>query len=232
MNGISFNGKHSYDYYGITINSREIGRPSKEKVKRKPSHSNKEWDYSRIYGGETYTARTLSYSFNLMSRSKTALSYEATEITNWLMNSNGQQRLEDDAIPGYYFLAEVENEANFEENWIDGILTVEFNAYPFMIKNNPEGSFKWDDYTILDRYQETAFDVQGNKEINLYNDGSEIVIPKVSASQEMVIYKGDRSYTVPQGESESYDLYLLPGENEITIEGDGTITFLFHKEVI
>lgn len=233
MIGIRFNGKHSFEDYGITMTpNRIIGRPSKEKNKRKPPHSNREWDYSRIYGGETYTTRPLVYSFNLISRTKTAMSYESIEIINWLMNSNGQQKLYDDAIPGYHFLAEVESEADFEENWIDGVLTVEFTAYPFMIKNNPEGSPYWDDYTVLDRYQETSFEISGNKEISLFNDGAEILIPRVSSSQEMEVFKGNRTYSVPEGESESYDLYLEPGENKLTIKGDGSITFLFHKEVI
>lgn len=233
MIGIKFNGKHSLTDYGVTMTpNRVIGRPSKEKTKRKPPHSNREYDYSRVYGGETYSNRPLVYSFNLVSRTKTAMSYEAIEIVNWLMNSNGKQALEDDGIPGYYFLAEVESEADFQENWSDGVLTVEFTAYPFMIKNNPEGSELWDDYTILDRYQETNFTVSGSKEIIIFNDGAEIAIPNITASQSMTIVKNNRTYTVPQGESNSYDLYLTPGENRMTLQGDGTITFLFHKEVI
>lgn len=233
MMGINYLGKHSYNDYQVTMApGREIGRPAKEKNKRKPAHSNREWDYSRIYGGETYSNRPLKYSFNLISKSKVAMNYEAIQIINWLMNSEGKQALYDDAIPGYHFMAEVESEASFEENWTDGILTVNFTAYPFMIKNTPEGSPYWDDYTILDRYQETTFEVSGNKGISLFNDGSEIVIPRVSASQQMSVVKGSRTYSVPEGESESYDLYLEPGENKMTIEGSGTITFFFHKEVI
>lgn len=233
MMGINYLGKHSYNDYLVTMApGRFIGRPAKEKVKRKPPHSNKEWDYSRVYGGETYSTRPLTYPFNLISRTKEGMNYEAIQIINWLMNSNGKQPLYDDAITGYHFMAEVESEASFEENWIDGVLTVEFTADPFMIKNAPEGSPYWDDYTILDRYQDTDFEVSGNKEISLYNDGAEILIPRVSASQEMEVVKGNRTYSVPEGESESYDLYLEPGENKLIIKGNGTITFLFHKEVI
>ncbi|GEK88879.1 Phage tail protein [Alkalibacterium putridalgicola] len=233
MIGIEFNGKHSYKDLGLTITpDRIIGRPSKEKKKRKPTYSNTEHDFSRLYGSETYRNRLLTYSFNVLEKSKVNLSYKMIEVVDWLMNSDGRKPLIDEGIPGYYFMAEVENETDIDENWTDGIITVSFVAYPFMRKEKPEGSPYWDDYTILDIYQETSFDISGSKTITLVNNGSATVRPEITASSQMSITKGQRTFMAPEGTSESYQLTLATGETTLTVEGNGSISFEWHKEVL
>ena len=234
MDGIRFNGYHSYTDKGLTIakGGREIGYPSKEKKKVKPPFSNYEIDFSRLYGAETYSTRQLSYSFNLMEISKVNLSYLVTDITNWIMNSNGKQPLFDDGIPGYYFLAEAESEPSFKENTSDGILTIEFVAQPFRIKTATEGSPFWDDYTILDRYQETSFDIGGSKTVVIYNDGTPDAVPIVIASSQMTVLLNGSTFTVPTGTSSSVGLYLSTGSNTLLITGTGSIEISFHKELI
>lgn len=232
MNGITFNGFHSFRDKGVTLASRTIGNPSKEKKKYKPPYSNKELDFSRLYGGETFTTRILTYSFNLIENSKVNLNFKFTELINWLMNSNGKQPLYDDAIPGYYFLAEVEDEAAIVENASDGVLTVKFAAHSFKIKVAPEGSPYWDDYSVLDRYQETTFDVNGTKNISIYNDGIPDSIPIITASSPMIIRMHGSTFEVPSGKYESYGLFFAPGENELLVTGNGKIEFSFHKELV
>lgn len=232
MNGITFNGYHSYTDKGVTLANRTIGNPSKEKKKNKPPYSNKELDFSRLYGGETFTTRTLTYSFNLIETSKINLSFRFTELINWLMNSNGKQPLYDDAIPGYYFLAEVEDETSIAENTIDGVLTVKFIAHSFKIKIAPEGSPYWDDYSILDRYQETSFDISGSKTVVIYNDGIPDAVPVIIASSQMTILLNNSTFTVPSGSSSNIGLYLSQGSNSLLITGNGTIEISFHKEMI
>src|SRR5690625_4183585 len=137
MYGIEFNGKHSYIDFGITLGvEKDIGYPEKEKIKVKVPFSNIEYDFSEIYGEQTYTNRALTYTFNIIEKHKIntteKINLIETKIVNWLMNSNGKQKLYDDAIPGYYFLAEVEGSLSFDELWNSGTLTVTFTAYPFM----------------------------------------------------------------------------------------------------
>src|SRR5690625_4037778 len=149
------------------------------------------------------------------------------------MNSNGKRKLYDDAMPGYYYLAEVEGGLSFDELWNHGTLTVEFTAYQFMIAELHEGNDLWDPFNFeLDVAQVTDLKVNGSLEGILYNVGIPSVLPEIEASAPMEIIKDGITYNVPSGMSKSNDFRLISGENELTIKGNGTIKFTFYKELI
>lgn len=238
MYGIRFNGKHSYKDMGVTLGiERDIGYPEKEKIKVKVPFSNIEYDFSEIYGEQTYTERPLTYTLNILDKNvindTQRINILETKISNWLMNSNGKQRLYDDAIPGYYYLAEVEGGLSFDELWNHGTLTVEFTAYPFMIAELQEGNDIWDIFNFeLDVAQITDFEVNGSLEVVLYNVGTPNLSPTIETTAPMEIMKDGVTYSIPSGRSKSSDFKLIPGENELTITGNGSIKFLFYKELI
>jgi len=236
--GIKFNGKHSHKDFGVTLGvERDIGYPDKEKIKVKVPFSNVEYDFSEIYGEQTYTERPLTYTINVLNQHEIntpeKINLLETQLSNWLMNSNGKQRLYDDVIPGYYYLAEVEDGLDFDELWNHGTLTVEFTAYPFMISELREGHDIWDDFNfLLDVAQVTEFKVNGAQEVILYNVGIPGLNPKIEASAPMEVVKEGVAYNVPSGTSKSEDFKLKSGENKLTIKGNGTIKFTFYKELI
>lgn len=234
MHGIRFNGYHSWKDKHLTLApGKVVGRPAKEKVKRKVAFSNAEYDFSELYGSQVYSNRQLQYSFNLIGYSKEEMSFMAVDIINWLMNSSGKQRLYDDAFPGYYFLAEVEDEASFEENFSDGILTVTFEAYPFMVSELKEGHDIWDEFNfILDYAQKTDFTVNGSIEIELFNSSATVLRPVITTDAPMTIENGLKTFSVNSGVTQSYDFMLEMGKNQLTITGNGNISFEFHKELI
>ena len=235
MYGIRFNGKHSYEDLGITIAEKNAGYPDKEKIKVKIPFSNVEYDFSGIYGEQTYSNRSLTYTFNVISKKPTTQKINAieTNLSNWLMNSNGKQKLYDDSTPNYYYLAEVEGGLNFAELWNHGKLTVTFTAYPFMISELEEGHDIWDEFNFeLDVSQITEFEVNGSLEVVLYNIGTPSLSPTIETTAPMEIMKDGVTYSIPSGRSKSSDFKLIPGENELPITGNGTIKFLFYKELI
>jgi phage-related protein len=235
--GIKFNGKHSLNDLGVTMPpEREIGFPSKEKVLVKVPFSNVEYDFSELYGSQVYGPRPLKYSFNIFNRNyytPETMNIQKTVIINWLMNSNGKQKLYDDAIPGYYFLAEVESEASFEEDWETGTLTVTFKAYPFMISELEEGHDNWDETNFeLDVFQQVEFTIIGSLDVTLLNVGVPDLVPKIKSSASMRMVMNGVLYNVPEGESEISDFVLKHGENALSINGNGIISFHFYKELI
>lgn len=234
MYGIKYLGKHSYSDLGITMApGREIGIPNKKKILVSIPFSNEEFDFSEIYGSQTYEPRTLKYPFNIQDTTKERMITKKTKILNWLMNSHGKQKLYDDVYPGYYFLAEIEGSTSFSENWADGILTVTFKAYPFMIAELPEGNDIWDSFNFeLDVAQIVDFEVNGNIEVTLINAGVPDVIPEITCSSQMTIIKDGISYTIVPGITKDEDFMLRSGENAIKIIGNGTISFKFFKELI
>ncbi|MFA1821153.1 phage tail protein [Virgibacillus oceani] len=233
MHGITFDGKHSYRDFGIMMApGKEIGIPEKKKIKVAVPFSNEEYDFSELYGSQAYDPRPLTYLFNIWDTTKDRMSIKKTKIVNWLMSGSGKKRLYDDAIPGYYFLAEVEGQS-FAEDWQTGVLTANFTAYPFMISELKEGHDIWDKINFeLDVLQPVEFNVNGTLEVTLYNVGKPSLTPKITASNSMTLRIGNRTFNVPSGESQSRDFVLNPGENDLVIEGNGSISFEFYKELI
>lgn len=234
MYGIRYLGLHSYEDMDITMApGHEITIPKKKKILVSVPFSNEEYDFSEIYGSQTYEPRYCRYPFNIKSNTKTGMNSKKSRIINWLMNSHGKQKLYDDAYPGYYFLAEIEGDASFSENWEDGILTVTFKAYPFMIAELPEGNDIWDEFNFeLDVSQLVDFTVNGNLDVRLLNVGTPDVIPEITCSAPMEIEKDGVIYTVGTGSTKDEDFMFKSGENNLKITGNGTISFTFYKELI
>ncbi|MCU5596792.1 phage tail family protein [Bacillus wiedmannii] len=235
--GINFDGKHSYKDMGYTMPAeRDIGFPSKEKIIVKVPFSNAEYDFSGMYGSQTYTPRQLKYTFNVLKRGNwtpQALHLEKTKLINWLMSSSGRKKLYDDDIPGYYFLAEVESESNFVDDFETGTLTVTFRAYPFMIAELKEGNDIWDMFNFeLDVAQSTNFSVKGTLKVTLFNAGAPEIVPEIMTSNRMTLIKEGITYLVPSGGIKDRNFVLKPGKNPIRIIGDGIISFGFYKELI
>lgn len=231
--GITFNGLHSYDDFGLTVAEKTIGNPSKIKTKERVPHSNQVYDFSGIYGGQEYEERQLTYVFNVKDYDKRMIAIKKIESLNWIMNVNEKTKLVDDYIEGYYFLAEVEEAPDFEEMRFHGTLTVTFTAYPFKIGELEEGNDIWDTFNfLLDVAQITEFRVRERKNVILYNVGANIVYPIIRATSPMQIIKDGITYNIQAGEIESRVFFLNIGENPMTILGSGTISFHFRKELI
>lgn len=232
--GIEINGKHSYRDLGLYISERNIGYPSKIKNQERVPYSNTVYDFSGIYGGQEYEERTLQYTFEIAYREKSNDYYiYETQAVNWLMSIDKKVELKDDLVPGYYFLAEIVDGPGSDFKWVGGSLSVTFTAYPFKIGNLYEGNDIWDEFNfLLDYAQITEFEVNGTKDVTLYNNGASVVKPTILASDDMQIKKDGITYNIPSGESDSYDFVLPHLENRLTIIGSGRIQFLYRKELL
>lgn len=231
MLGIKKGNKHSFIDFGLTIKSKSIGMPSKNKIKETIPFMNGSYDFSTLYGDQSYGERTLKYVFNLIGKNKVDMNVLKDKVVAWLYEGF-QEPLYDDTFPGYYFLAECED-TSFEEDGEIGILTVTFTAYPFKIKAELEGELLWDNFNFkLDTLQETKFLIDKVKEITLYNTGASIVNPTIECSSCFKIIKDNISYVVGPGTFKSYDFGLEVGENKFTIVGNGNINFLFRMELL
>ena len=233
MYGITFNGRHSFNDMGYKIlSNREIKSPSKIKVKKSVPYMNGSYDFSNLYGGNCFTDRVLEYTFLLKATSNKNLEAVRMDCENWLMGTNEQTKLIDDNMNLYYYLAECEN-IEFEDMGLTGKLTATFNAYPFRLYGWVEGNDLWDRFNFeLDVSQEVKFDIEGSKDIVLYNQGATHVKPTIIASSDMEIVKDDITYSIEKGTTNDWQFVLGVGENHLTVKGTGTIEFEFRKEVL
>ena len=229
--GIRKNNKHSFDDFGLTIKSKKIGNPKKNKIKEEIPFMNGSYDFSLLYGDQTYSERKLEYTFNLNEKNKIEMNVKKIQVLEWL-NDGGKQPLYDDTIPGFYFLAEVEDD-DFSEDGKNGELTVTFNAYPYKIASRNEGNDIWDDFNFeLDYMQETKFDVSGSKFVNIINPSSKNINPIVICSSEFNVIKDSTTYKFNGGTTKDWIFTLDKGENNLILNGNGSIEFVFRKEVL
>lgn len=219
--------------FGLMCVNREIGFPKKRKILVDVPFSNTIYDFSNIYGGQTFDNRLLAFTFLFNGMRKDALHRTWTNVANWLMSGKTKSPLYDDRMQRYYYLAEISEIQNFEEAYEEGYLTIEFSCYPFRIYELQEGNDIWDTFNFeLDIAQHTSFKVNGVKDAMLFNTGIPTLNPSIQTSNEMKIIMNNRRFEIPRGFSKDSRFRLITGENHFSIEGHGMIDFIFHKEVI
>ena len=232
MLGIKKDNKHSYNDFGIKILSRSISIPSKRKIKDTVPFMNGSYDFSLLYGEQTYDEREITYTFSLPKKDKVKLNMLKIKIIEWLYDGI-QSKLYDDQIPGFYFLAECTG-IDYDESFYNyAQLTATFIAYPFKISTLQDGHDIWDEFNFeLDMIQDTKFDVIGSKSITLYNNSIIGIYPTVICDNNFEIIKNNITYRFVPGEMKSFDFKLDKGENNLLLKGNGTIEFKWFKEVL
>lgn len=248
--GITFNGKHSYDDYRMLLAQREIGIPSKQKLLESVPYSNKQYDFSTIYGAQSFEQREITYTFNLFNANIAALEQQKINCINWLMGAHEQVRLEDDDIEEYYFLGECRHGIECTLDIGAGIyeLKVTFTCYPFKIGTEAEGNQLWDSFNFLtDYFINTKFTmVDSKREIILYNASVIPICPTVICTIEGVYYSYIEiilrgvSFSFGSREFRDEDFILEPGFNTLTVTpvvpgistGNNTLEFRWYREVL
>lgn len=233
MYDIIFNGKHSFNDFGLKrINSSEHKAPTKNKVKQSIPFMNGDYDFSNLYGGATYSNRTLEYSFLVEVDEERKMNLKKIAIENWLMGTNSKTNLIDEDLIGYYYLAEC-TDIDFENYYTFGLINVTFEAYPFKIATYSEDNVVWDNFCFeTDVLQDTSFTVNGSLDITLINRGSTSCVPTITLSSNMDIVKNNLTYKFNAGTYKDYRFMLEAGPNKLTLKGNGNIDFKFKVEVI
>lgn len=234
--GVFFNGHHSTEFGIDALVGKEVGFPNKKKILAEVPFSNQIYDFSNVYGSQNFEERSYKQVFNVLNyreKSQETMYRMWTRVVNWLMSAPTKQPLYDDVMKRYYYLAEVVEKPSLEEFLARGELTVTWTCYPFRIYELAEGNDIWDDFDFeLDIAQHTKFDINGVKEIVLYNIGLNINKPAIKARSQMTITQNGTQFIIPTGTSSSSRFRLLVGENRFTVTGNGTIEFVWHKELI
>lgn len=232
MYGFKKGDKHSYNDFKMRIINREFDPPAKEKIKETVPFMNGSYDFSNLYGEQTYEERVLKYTLDLRYSNKIEYMNKKIQISNWL-NSGLKEPLYDDLIPGFYFLAECEGDIEFNEYSIGCEIIVKFICYPFMIRTDYEGNDIWDTFNFeLDYAQQTKFTVDGTLSVEIYNLGSRNIVPTVVCDSSITVSKGSTNYIFNTGTTKDWRFSLNTGVNNLILQGNGEIEFVFYREVL
>ena len=230
MNGITFNGKHSYDDYDLFIMSKSIQSAAKKKIKIDVPFMNGSYDFSTLgsNGEVVYSQREISIKFGMFTRNRKLLYMKYSKILEWLQDT-GQQKLIFDEIKDYYFMAEVESVPTFQEIIMFGELEVKFIADPFKVGVDFALNNIWDTFNFEEDYlQNSDYDIVGTKTITLYNPGR-LVMPVINVTSAMTLTYNSKTYNLIIGDNKLYGLKIVNGANTIIINGTGHIKILFKK---
>lgn len=235
MIGFSFNNRNSYNDFGLILEEHSIQPPKKVKILDSIPGMNGSYDFSTVAsnGEQVYDTREIDIKVFLMQSDKTRLHFLYTRVLEWLMGT-GQSKLIFDFLPGYYFMAEVQEAPSWDELIETGELSIKFVAEPLKYGTELAGDLLWDniDFDLPDYIQDTSFTVNGAKTITLYNPGSHGIIPTIVANGDITCTLNGYTTTFPQGTSTDYGFKLENGTNIINISGNGNIQFNFRKEVL
>lgn len=235
MRDITFLGKSFQNDFGCQVKSGKVPPPNKRKNKQQVAFSNYVEDFSELYGMQVYEERTLTYVIHLIDYKGVSSQrvYDLEEEINNFIMPGMRGQLIDSFMPDVYFEAEVITGPNLELLKETGEQTIEFVAYPFKIFLLEEGNDEWDLYNLEKGFSQlTEYQINGVQEIKLWNVGVNLLNPVIDSSERMTIEKEGQIYEVQKGENRFLDLPLMPGENNLTIRGDGLIIFHFHRELI
>jgi len=231
---IYWDNQASFDDFGLTVNEKEIGNPAKKKRRIAIPNGNGYYDYAAILG-EQYGERQLKYTFNLgdyRTLRKDIMNVKKIQVLNWLVPGI-QRKLVDDSIPGYYFMAEVQEAPTFTEWKGTGTLAVTFTAYPFKISDKLEGNDVWDDFNFeLDVAQITDLTVNGSRTVTIINTSAIKIAPDVDVTGALTVNLNGQTVDFKAGSYSRTSIKFNRGKNLITLTGNGTIYFKFRKELL
>lgn len=217
---------------GMYLVERSAPTPSEKVIEESVAFMQGVHDFSMMLGERVFENRRISYTFHVIERNKGFRKFDQTQIENYLMKK-GVSVLKDSYSDGYHYLGKCLS-VETEDDHVYGrlIVTIEFDCYPFKIKDAFEGSPYWDDYDVSDYYQEKEYEINDTRTIQFMNTGTIGVAPEIILSSQMVIKKGADQFTVSAGTHAISDFRFETGLNTFTVTGTGTITFNWHKEVI
>lgn len=232
IEGITFGSFDSVEE-GLILLDRPASSFSEKEKKEQLAYVQGDLDFSDINGERVLNNRYNPYQFYIRNnyyRDRKALKMYYENI----LFRQGQSILKDSATPFHYFRGKCSRVEVADDHTSNRLLVmIEFDCYPYMISELPEGHNQWKNHIIpLDVVQATEFTVNNKKEITLINSGSVSVAPKIIANNNFTVTNDDYAMSITAGETQDEEFRLWPGINKLTLSGNGTIKFEFYRELI
>lgn len=211
--GITINGKHSYNDFGLYVAERNIGIPAKKVIKKTIPYMNGAYDFTMLNGVPAYEERPITYGFDITGATVEEMEAEKASVLAWLYMAQDVD-IFDDAYPETHFRGSYVSDS-WDEDGCQGHLTVVFEVYPFRISNHDKG---------------VTFTAASSTKLAV-NNGLPVKMI-LNADQGATVVYGGYKYSVSSGE---YRLpYVLPsGSSEITVtQPAGAITKIVWREEV
>ena len=229
--GLKFNGEHSSDY-GLIMRYFIPQPPAPKKIKAEVPFMDSVYDFSTIAtnGEKVYRQRKIKVGFTILAGSKGQLHGMYANAMRWLVESP-QSQLIVDFMSDVYYLAEVEDAPDWDEEHENGEFEVDFIAEPFKYGVETMSNQTWDLFNFeTDALWDMGYIVSGTQNIQVYNPGR-TVTPTINSNAIMTAELNGYTMNLSVGDNKDYRFRLKNGYNTITTTGTGILDFKFRKEV-
>lgn len=214
MNGVTINGKHSLDDFGLYLQPKSIPVPASKVnvVAIKGGDGEIDLSTSLTDGNMKYENRIIELSF-------VAIGFGSDfdeGIDTFTQSVHGKQvELIFDDDPYHYFVGRGEvTERDYANGYVT--ITCEFNVEPY----------RYDvEVTTVSR------EIDGNLTLNITNS-RQWVVPTITASDEMALMFQGTLYQVLEGRHVNENIILRDGNNVLAFSGNGTVTIEYRQGVL
>lgn len=209
MKGITFGSLHSFNNLHLILSQKTIGTPEPKREVVDIPGGDGVLDLTEFFGAVKYHNRQLSFEFSTMVPQSQFMDL-FSQVQNALHGKKMRIILDDD--PEWFYMGRITvSEWKAEKNI--GKLTVDCDCEPF----------KQSIYTTT-----VTKVVSSNATIVLANDKMPTV-PTITTTKEFLISFGGYNDLYPAGTFTIPELELWEGNNQVYVEGNGSISFTYRK---
>ena len=210
MKGVKFGNYHSYYEWGLVLKEKEIQSPKPKVYQIEVEGGDGVIDMTDFFGNTKYDNRELSFVFYKPNALPDGFLALMSVIQEAIHGQKMQIVLDDD--PSHFYIGRVSINKWKSKKRI-GEIVIEVDAEPFKQE-------AWE--TV------STHTVSSNANITLANSKMPVV-PTITTNAEFLISYGGYNDTYPAGTFTIPELELIEGNNQVYVEGTGTITFSYRK---
>lgn len=229
--GFSYLNKRLEEFHPLfRIATHTIGYPARTKVTSKVPYSNVQYDFSSLYGDQVYGTRSIKYLMNIIDLDQfDQISFHRylTNVENWLEGGTSRQPLYDDKLPGWYFMAEPKSGLTVTDLYEYGQAEMEFEAYPFMIRDKLADDDVWDTFDFDYDIAQTAHALKSTGV--LFNNSATSVQSTIITDRDTSLKLNSTTYQLKKG---SNTVYLPKGSIAYTISNEAVVNIEWRLEVL
>jgi hypothetical protein len=210
MLGIRIGNYHSYDDWGLILQSKEIQSPSPKTTQIEIEGGDGVLDLTEFFGDVKFNNRKLSFQFATQCISSEAYLALFSVVQDAIHGKMLNIILDDDPLHYYKGRATI-NE--WKSSKRIGSIVIEVDAEPWK-------------YVIDETVVSAA--INGSRIFNLLNSRKRVV-PTITTTASMTFAFGNYSRSVSAGTFRIPELELKEGSNTVTVTGTGAVTFRYQE---
>lgn len=217
---------HSFDDLGLILTKTELPMPSPKFIKVSIPGMDGDLDLTDYFGRVRYENRKITMTF-AVNESYIARYSTGTRIATLFHGKKIRIVFDDD--PDHYY----EGRINMEQLEVKGKhhkLTLVADCDPYKVDVIPSHApWKWDTFSFVNGViRDTAnIKIDGRLEYTLIGSQRPVALTISTESTGITVKKGSTSVALERGLNTIYDIEIVDGENELTFEGNGTVSIQY-----